>query len=307
MAPKMTKGHTVKTGWRTYAIGRHLLDVPSEAKLIAQWKYNSNVLETLRIQYENDFIRIVNQREEELRAAKHKTEGSMFVERVNNSQSAVMLISWNHAGSTFLQHYDRYFRAGSKAVKHSGELSPSRRDSALKNFNSMQDWRVLEPDVIPTDIGFVAGEMMLVDKDFNFESWSLLIQLAGKPDVSLEVSSFVIGKVDQTLRERAGGIVAGMVGMATGLSRLRNRERPVGPIWAEEILVAGTQNGKRGYGFKWEAPGKSQSLTEPQLNVELEVSESAYKTNAQSFKSDDEALELWDTLIDSIRLRPGAV
>jgi len=151
--------------------------------------------------------------------------------------------------------------------------------------------------------------MLLVNTDLNRESWSLYIKLANKPDVSLEVRSFVVGAVkpDQTLRNRAGGILVGMLGMAAGLHRLRNRERKVGPIWAEEILVAGTQDGKRGYGFKWEAPGKAESLAEPQLNIALEVSESAYKTNAESFKDDEEALALWDALVESIRLRPGAV
>ncbi|MEN7531945.1 T6SS immunity protein Tli4 family protein, partial [Cupriavidus sp. DL-D2] len=82
---------------------------------------------------------------------------------------------------------------------------------------------------------------------------------------------------------------------------------PVGSIQADEILLASTQDGKRGYGFKWEAPGEEYSLAEPNLNALLRVGESAYTTNKESFASDEEALELWDAVIDSIRLRPGAV
>ena len=148
--------------------------------------------------------------------------------------------------------------------------------------------------------------MILADNRFNRESWSLSVALAGKPDVGLYLSAYTQSKVEPGLRQRAGGVLTGMLGLGLGLVRLRNRERPVGPIWAEEILVAGTQNGKRGYGFKWEAPGKADSLAEPQLNIELEVGESAYKTNAQSFANDEEALALWDAIVDSIRLRPGA-
>ena len=48
------------------------------------------------------------------------------------------------------------------------------------------------------------------------------------------------------------------------------------------------------------------ALTEPQINITLEVRESAYPTNAQSFANDEEALALWDAIVDSIRLRPGA-
>ncbi len=300
----------MKEGWKTHAIGRHLVDVPGDAKLVKRWKYNQDPLEPLPIKSDAHFKQIVAQREAELRAAKHETEGPMLIERVDHAQGSVTLVSWKAPDSKIFYHFDAYFRGGSKAIKHYGNLSPKFKQRVLADFEVMsREWRELLPNEIPEGVGFVAGNMILADKDFNRESWSLDIKLANKPDVSIELSSFVVGKVDpeQTLRKRAGGIVAGMLGLGLGLSRLRNRERPAGPIWAEEILVAGTQDGKRGYGFKWEAPGKPNSLAEPQLNLELEVGESAYTTNAQSFTSDEEALAIWDAIVDSIRLRPGAV
>ena len=299
----------MKSGWKTHAIGRHLIDLPGDAKLIESWKYNEDPLEPLPIKSDAHFRQIITQRETELRATQHKTQGAMFIERVDHAQGGVTLISWKRPTGSILYHFDSYFRAGSKAIKHLGELSPDRKEQSKERFEKYsQEWRELKPSEIPEGIGYVAGEMMLAANRQNKESWSLAIQLANKPDISLEISSFVVGKIDpeQTLRKRAGGIVAGMLGMGLGLVRLRNRERPVGPIWAEEILVAGTQNGKRSYGFKWEAPGKANSLAEPQLNVELEVGESVYTTNAQSFANDEEALELWDAIVGSIRLRPGA-
>lgn len=300
----------MKEGWKTHAIGRHLVDVPRDAKLIERWKFNDDPLEPLPIKSDAHFKQIVAQREAELRMAQHKTKGAMLIERVDHAQGGVTLISWRRPTGVILYHFDAYFRGGSKAIKYYGELGPDRKQPVLENFEKLSsEWRELKPGEIPEGIGYVAGEMILADKRLNKESWTLSIELVGKPDVSIELSSFVVGKVDpeQTLRKRAGGIVAGMLGLGLGLSRLRNRERLVGPIWAEEILVAGTQDGKRGYGFKWEAPGKPNSLAEPQLNLELEVGESAYTTNAQSFTSDEEALAIWDAIVDSIRLRPGAV
>lgn len=300
----------MKAGWKTHAIGRHLVDVPSDAKLIEAWKFAKNPLEPLHTKSDIHFRDIVERHEAELRMARHKTEGPMLIERLAHAQGSVTLVSWEAPDSKILHRFDTYFRSNSKVIKYSGVLDPDRKKAVLANFETMsQEWRELSPGEIPEGVGFVAGDMMLADKRFNYESWSLVIQLAGKPDVSLEIASFAVGKVDsaQTLGKRAGGIVSGMLGLGLGLVRLRNRERPVGPIWAEEILVAGTQNGKRSYGFKWEAPGKANSLAEPQLNVELEVGESAYKTNAQSFANDEEALALWDAIVESIRLRPGAV
>lgn len=306
----MTQERTSKPVWRTLAIGRHLIDVPSDAILIQEWKIDRDTLTTLPIRDNAHFDSILSQREVELRALKHDTRGNMYIDRWRHPQGCATLISHNRSDSEIRRHFDSYFKAGDKAIQYSGAFSPDKETVVRREFDIMaQEWRAIPLGQIPTEAGFIAGNMLLAASRFNYESWSLYIKLANKPDVSLEVRSFVVGSVkpDQTLRNRAGGILAGMLGMAAGLHRLRNRERPVGPIWAEEILVAGTQNGKRGYGFKWEAPGKAESLAEPQLNIALEVGESAYKTNAQSFKDDDEALALWDTLVDSIRLRPGAV
>jgi len=297
----------MKAGWKTHAIGRHLVDVPGDAKLLEDWKIAGDPLEPLPIKSDTHFKLVVEQREAELRATPHKKHPSLFIEKAMHAQGAVTLISWDEPHSEIFYRSDSYFRAGKKAMKYSGEIDPERKKAALdRRERYAHEWRELRPGEIPEGIGFVAGDMILADNRFNRESWSLSVALAGKPDVGLYLSAYTQSKVEPGLRQRAGGILTGMLGLGLGLVRLRNRERPVGPIWAEEILVAGTQNGKRGYGFKWEAPGKADSLTEPQINITLEVRESAYPTNAQSFANDEEALALWDAIVDSIRLRPGA-
>ncbi|QNT60372.1 hypothetical protein AABM17_2182 [Neisseria musculi] len=151
------------------------------------------------------------------------------------------------------------------------------------------------------------GDALLTLNRLNVESWQLGIELAGKPDVGLYLSRFVQDEPEPGLRQRAGGILGELARSAEGLKTLRNRKRNVGPIEADEILTAGTQNSKRGYAFKWEAPSKGDSLSEPNLNIELSVSGSQYKDNSALFASDEEALALWDRLASSIRLRPGAV
>ena len=298
----------MKNGWTTLAIGRHLVDVPTNAGLIQQWKYDETIIDPLPIKSMLDFARIVDLRQAQLKMATHKKHGNMFIERVPQAQGSVTLVSWDSPDSDLFYFFDSFFRAGAKAVKYSDFVSANRKQSIVEDCNLLStEWREVKEGEIPIGPGFVTGEMMLSDQRFNPESWDLTIRLANKPDVALRVRAFAQDAPEPSLRTRAGGIVAGMFGMAGGLVRLRNRERPVGPIWAEEILVAGTQNGKRAYGFKWEAPGKGSSLAEPQINISLEVGESAYTTNAQSFTSDEEALALWDTLVESIRLRPGAV
>lgn len=299
----------MKDGWRTRAIGRHLVDVPKNATTIESYSFNDVPIRPLRkIETQEIYERLIANKESAMRAAKHAKFGSMLVERVNHSNGAVTLLSWNRPTGDNLYFADTYFRAGVRTLNYAGEIDPDRKAIALTTREELsREWRQLSPGELPTEIGFVVDDTILVDNDLNSESWEMIIRLPERPDVSFRLTSYVTDTVDPGLRERAGGIVAGLLGTIAGFARLRDRARPVGPIQADEILLAGTQDGKRSYGFKWEAPGKADSLAEPNLNATLRVGESAYLTNEQSFASDEEALELWDAVIDSIRLRPGAV
>lgn len=254
---------------------------------------------------------MIEQREQELRETKHTHRGTVFIDQKRHSNEAATLISWKRSRGDSeyeLYRFETFFRAGTRTVSYIGDVSQGRITTALARREALsRKWRQFAAEEIPTGIGFVAGDVILADNELNNESWKMLIKLKDKPDAWFELSSYIIGTVEPGLRERAGGVVAGLLGTVAGFSRLRNRQRPVGPIDADEILLAGTQDGKRGYGFKWEAPGKVDSLAEPNLNVSLEVGESAYTTNKESFASDEEALEVWDAVVESIRLRPGAV
>ena len=272
------------------------------------WDYDKDSLELLAPSDDAQFARLVSQREAQLKSKIQRSGKPAFAESVPLANGSISIFSWRLSEDKGIYMTDTYFRAGSRVIRYQSDAIPiANREKAIAFYKRCSEkWREIPKDQLPEGIGFVVSDTILADDFRNYESWNLLIKLEGKPDVTLEVSSFV-GAAEEGLRQRAGGILARMLGMAAGLSQLRNHARPVGPIQADEILVAGTQNGKRGYGFKWEAPGKSYSLAEPNLNVSLEVRESAYATNRESFSSDDEALELWDTLVNSIRLRPGAV
>nr|WP_209304428.1 MULTISPECIES: T6SS immunity protein Tli4 family protein [unclassified Neisseria] len=78
--------------------------------------------------------------------------------------------------------------------------------------------------------GFVMGDALLTLNRLNVESWQLGIELAGKPDVELHLSSFVQGRPEPGLRQRAGGILGELARNAEGLKTLRNRKRNFGRL-----------------------------------------------------------------------------
>lgn len=298
----------MKPEWTTHAVGRHLVDVPANAQLVEIWKYDEDRIEMQASLSGVQFTDLVSHREVQLRAQGQKSGKSSFIGRVALPKGSIALLSWTLREAETSYLIETYFHVGSSVIRYPKEHISVGEKGKILDFlgRCSEKWREIPPNRIPDGIGFVVGDTILADNFPNYESWRLLIRLEGKPDVSLEVTGFV-GAATEGLRERAGGVLASMLGATAGLTQLRNHARPVGPIQADEILVAGNQNGKRSYGFKWEAPGKDYSLAEPNLNVSLQVRESAYAPNRESFSSDDEALELWDTLVNSIRLRPGSV
>lgn len=299
----------MKPDWITHAIGRHLVNLPASAKLSETYTLNGVKVQPLTIRNRQHFEYIVDMRETELSKTPHrKRKEPMFIERVKQPAGSVTLTSWVDPASEAAYLFDTYFLIGSKAVKYSGDVAPDIKQKILDHHGRLsQEWRELKPGETPEGVGFVAGDVMLVDKRFNLEDWSLSARFAGKPDVNFIMYGFARRTVKPGLRERAGGATGFLAGVLAGKSTLRSRAHPVGPIEADEILMAATQNGRRSYGFKWEAPGKASSLAEPYLIVELtDGIQDPEAAGPTSFKDDDEALALWDEIIDSIRLRPGA-
>lgn len=298
----------MKPDWITRAIGRHLVDLPANAKLHETYNINEDKVEPLPIRNRRHFDSLITLREEELKTAQHDKQGPMFLERVVHSNGSVTLISWKSPYSEALIFFDTYFLIGNKAIKYSGGVGPDRKQSALKLRNELsEEWREFQHGEIPEGIGFVAGEVLLQDKRFNLESWTLSAKFPDKPEVQFKMYGFAQRVVEPGLRERAGGAAGFLASVLSGKATLRNRARPVGPIAADEILMAATQNGRRSYGFKWEAQGKVNSLAEPNLIAELmDGIQDPEAVGPTSFKDDDEALALWDEIIGSIRLRPGA-
>jgi hypothetical protein len=93
----------MKQGWTTRAIGRHLVDIPGIAKTIETYSFNKvKIKPLLDIRSQDDYERLLSQKEQSLRVAKHEKFGSMFVERVQHANGSVTLISWNRPTGSVL-------------------------------------------------------------------------------------------------------------------------------------------------------------------------------------------------------------
>ncbi|SOY50034.1 T6SS immunity protein Tli4 family protein [Cupriavidus taiwanensis] len=303
-----------KSGWKTYCFGRYLVELPPQAKVSATYKVWGNEISPIPGLTPGTLRSMIDQREKELRAAHHETQGSMFVSRTMVGDGSEVLLSWSLpyskamlSGNTYLVSTDPW-----RAFKYGGGVSPGREPIALRHSKTLAaNIRSRAGNEIPTGPGFCIDQGFIAGNDYRSESVQVGITLPQHPNAFISFDASTGAEEDRLLERVDNFLTKAVLGPLAGLKVLRKRERNVGAIPAEEYATAATGNGQRVYVFAWESQGKNKSLSEQNVSAGLRVLEqpvdSPQTPYQPAFQSDDDALQLWDAIIDSIRLRPGAV
>jgi len=199
----------------------------------------------------------------------------------------------------------------SRIYYRQGKISTDREQRGIEIATTLtRNLRSRDPQDIPAEPGFCIDGAYIAGSTFQREGFNVGVSFPDHPGAFFSFSTDTGAEEDQLL-DRVGGFLAGAAKMVAGLETLRKGQRNIGPISAQEYLVAGSAEGQRAYSFAWESQGKDGSLSEPNITAGLGVLERDADSHGNppppAFRSDQEALELWDAIIDSIRLRPGAV
>lgn len=298
-----------KTGWITHCFGRFLIDLPSEAKINAGYYLWGRVIEPLEDTPTALAVRIA-QREQELKSERHKkVQGSMFIRRLDFAGGSTGLLSWATPASleTYLMDTFAVSQPSWRAYHWKGEMSPDRERRGIEITDYLvHNLYSRAPSEIPSRPGFCIDRAYIAGSHFQPERFDIGVTFPNYPGAHFEFSSSTGAEQDRLL-DRVGGFLIGAAQAFSGIETLRRRER-AGPVPADEYLLAASDKGQRFYTFAWEAQGQNESLTEPNISATLGVLERSPDKNGNppppAFKSDREALELWDAIIDSIRLRP---
>ncbi|MHC5789887.1 T6SS immunity protein Tli4 family protein [Pseudomonas protegens] len=298
-----------KSGWITHCYGRFLIDLPPQAKINAGYYLWDDDIEALDDSPEALVTRI-DQREKELKSERHKKiQGSMFLRRLDLRNGSTGLLSWKSNASVEMYLLDTYAisKPTWRAYRWKGGVTQDREAAGIESATSLaHNLRSREINEIPTEPGFCIDRAYIAGNSFQVEDFDIGVTFPEHPRTFLSFRSST-GAEEDRLLDRVSGFLMGVAKMVAGIETLRKRERG-GAIPADEYLLAGSAKGQRTYTFLWEAQGKDESVNEPHLKVELSVEEADDdddgKPPAPAFKSDKAALELWDAIIDSIRLRP---
>ncbi|MGY0652785.1 T6SS immunity protein Tli4 family protein [Luteimonas sp. A537] len=301
-------------GTRTHCLGRYLIDLPADAIVSGRFEFASDSMETKVGVSADQFEQLLAARESALRSIKHKNGGDIFSDRIDFRSDRILLQSWSDPFTSRTQYqneYFGYFPAQAFVAIFKGRTSATAKSRTVDYYRSFSDaFRYRAATEVPSGVGFCFDHGFITDSELNNEEFTASIRLNAYPSVTVTLMSYVTGKPDEELLKRVGRIPPGYEEAATRMKSLRRGDRNIGPVKGQELLVRGDAEGKRSYQFLWEAQGRANSLEFPFMSLELSTTDQTDEDGeiiVAPFKTDEEALRVWDAILDTLRLRPGAV
>lgn len=160
----------------------------------------------------------------------------------------------------------------------------------------------LEPGLCIKD-GFIASD----GSESAFEETKLFFDFAKWPELSLTVASRTAVKPEPSLLTRLNNAAVPEVFLSLmgQMKTLRRGKHDVGPFKGEESLdMVPADGGYKVHMFRWETQGVPDDPFRPNLVVELTTGRNSGYQDKRPTISEQEAVELFDAVVNSIRLRP---
>lgn len=155
--------------------------------------------------------------------------------------------------------------------------------------------------------GFMLGPV-LIDTGHDQERSLLTLHDATQPDVWVQIYTTAISVDPEKSLIQRGDANEPLV-RAAGVTwdTLRKGQTRIAGMEADEVLIGYKQDGKTGYLFEAESRRAHPSFERQMLDIELQSGFLSGGRPAESSWSKAEMLAVWNALIKSVKLRPGAV
>lgn len=302
---------------KTYCYGRYLVDVPSDAQVSGQaYEYMFGQVRTDSSSIsKSKYQQQVTQREADLRAGKEKNQYSLVgVQRPTGDSeifeiSRKLLMGPSVGVEVYKWDKDHAFSM------HEKGFDPEKYQSVLADIGSrlLPNLHARDLDEIPTRSGFCIKDGFIADDGSRaqHEDAGISFKFARWPGVLISVHTMTVTKLGEPkLLDRIDGtpVPDALKGAAGLIKTLRKGNRTVDGREGEEILETyPTDQGFRTHQFRWEAQGTQVSEPlKPTLIVEFEsgMFKDDHGNPLRPNITDEQATEIFDAVVNSIRLRP---
>jgi len=308
LAAKPT-GAVDTSSWKTYCVGRFLIKLPAAATT----RFSATIYQ-YDIVWRRDLTPETAKLEVEQAAEKY---GSQLIATYPLPGGGIVLHRWNEPYSTTWSKMDCYFVSQDDKRRvflykaevgvSSFKLSRQTMEIIAKTLYARDHW-----DPIPTEPGFAfeGGFVKYTGKPRQEDAVLVFKTLPPYLGIKGNFRTYVFAESGEQMfgAEGAAEILAAIAAKGT---ILRKGDVKVDGIAAQEICVAHTEEGKRKYDFTMKTPGEGKNMARPMIILDMSSDNERDKFGnykfGNGFASDAEAVEVWNALRDSIRLRPGAV
>ncbi len=232
------------------------------------------------------FQQEVDDFEKRLLAKKHKSGTSLLLKKATSEENTRVYAYW------YGPNFD-----------YSVDLSGYRWLNGQRYLaKSMAD-----PDKVELGAKEVGTIMDNLRKD---ESLNMRFRLKEHPDIVLDIATNRNkGMPPDSLLSRKPSLFSGLglLGSALGgLRNIRDGDRKIGDHPGQEWLMkAPNDHGQKAHLFTWEAPGLYRDALHPQIRFDLQSGNFDGGLDPGPISmTDKQMLELWDRILNSLRLRP---
>jgi len=299
---------TTHTDFDTWCMGRYLIDLPKVTKVEAEYMTKGAKVNTLTGISFAQFLETVATRRQMLDNTPNNKGGSMLVDTDTIARDCITLVSWGSAVGRRVYNYETFqyleeHRALYIFTARGNADGEQRIKAAEVQRSSYGELRYRAPMDIPIEEGFCINEGLITTSTPNREEYTAVMRFAEYPDVVVVLESYVTNNPgDFSNRPSPFGLsVANYFHTKT----LKNRSRTIGEAKGRERLTRSRmkKNGKAIYDFEWKTYGIAGSMEYPYMRLSLRTEDGSVHS---SFSNDKDALNLWEQILNSLRLRPTA-
>lgn len=309
IAVQMREPDRSSTNFETWCIGRYLIDLPKGTKVETKYITKGSAVRTLTGISMTQFLDTVAARRQSLMDTPHHSGGGMLVGTDTIMHDCITLISWGSTASKRLYDYEtfQYLEKHQALYIFTGRGTANeeqRTNAASTQRTSYDELRYRAPMKIPHEAGFCIHEGIIMTDRPNQEEYTAVIRMPDYPGVVVTLESFVTNNPgDFSNRETIPFRLSLAYYIRT--KTLRNRSRSIGEAHGREYLIRSRskENGHNIYQFEWKTGGIKGSIYYPDMRLTLRT-ENELNPDMKGFSGDREAIKLWESILNSLRIRP---
>ncbi len=298
---------------KTMCIGRYLIDVPAEAEVsLGNAESDSNVIERIPgFPNQQAYEQKLRDREAELRAAPHKTEGSLLKSVVKSSDGKqVVFVSRPEADDEHMLLIESFVYAPPAAWRIYYETGRARESKVVERTAVLaRGLSYRDQNTIPTGKGGCLSDGLLDRTPADAENYYGGARIQSK-SWSLSITSETSGPRDNVtfkdLFRRVDDAIA-MAGAGSGIKKLRRAIVETDGRKGQEYVGLYPDEHAFIFDAKLELYGDA-TPQKPTIKLLMESGwpKKKHPEDPRTFLTEQESMAVWDAVVKSIRPRPGA-